>query len=219
MTKQTIDIKDDNSNNITALRANGSCTSTTDAVNKILEAMFTNNYRITLNGVEKNIYDFMVNVPYVREDFTNLGASGKYEKKFITNFNKISSDLLKRAIFNFMKASFEFINRKYSKRYSMNYGKYASIGSLENISCYYPSEIAGTKWHAFYIDVKYSKNDRVSISRFMQLKFKNTYVNNDNFLWDEVKAFFSEPSQATKDTYSLDVEELEALTAHINNVF
>lgn len=207
MPVQSIDLKTNNYSNVRALLAAGNCDSITDGVNKALEGMFTNNYQITINGVTKNVKDFMATTPYLKKDFTELGASGDFVKKFVINFNHIPADTLKIATFNFIKACIEFIQRKYSKE--------SNVGTVENISIYYPNVINDGYLHAVYIDVK-NATETISISRFIQLKLKNRFVGPNNLLWDEIQNFLCDKGYNIKNIYKLSEEDLVTLTIHLN---
>lgn len=206
-----VELRQDIIDSLTQLYISGSCASLTDAANKVISSYFTNDYPIVLNGMNQNITRFMVANPYVRDNFLRLNAVGTYEKKFITNFNNISSDTLKRAIYNFIEASVEFIYRKY--------GRKAKIGTVENMSIYYfESSSPNDFWHALYIDVKYQSNSKICISRFMQLKLRNRLINNHNLLWDEIQNYLKTIIHGTNDVYILNAQELEQLTEHLNQV-
>ena len=217
MPTQSISLKEDNWNNLRGLCAMGQCSSLTDALNKITEAMFAHNYPITLNGSTKNIREFMVSNPYVRADFTELGVTGKFGKKFITNFNRIRSGILKKATYNLIKEAFAFIGRKYITP--------AKVGSLENLAIYYYSNQNNNYfWIAMYFDVKNAKKDidgtediedTISISRFLQLKLRNRYVNNtNNLLWDLIQIFFA-GTHGVRDVYSLNAQQINLLIEYI----
>lgn len=209
MPTQSILIEQSVYDNLKSLYAAGYCSSITDAANEVMAAMFKNNYAIKFNGVEKSINLFLIENPYVRNDFNKLGAKGKFEKKFVLNFNSIKDKALKRAVYNFMKECINFIERKYNSP--------ARIGTLENIGIYYP-DASDNNWLAVYIDVKYIPiiNPRVSISRFLRLNNKKSYVNdNTNLLWNEIKNFYAATSYGENDVYNLDENEIEELTEHI----
>lgn len=53
MSTQSIALKEDNYNNLKGICATGQCSSITDAINQITEAMFAHNYPITLNSSTK----------------------------------------------------------------------------------------------------------------------------------------------------------------------
>ena len=218
MPTQSIFLKEDNRNNLRGLCAMGQCSSLTDALNKITEAMFAHNYPITINGSTKNIREFMISNPYVRADFTKLGVvKGKFGKKSITNFNRIRSAILKRSTYNLIRESLAFIGRKYMTP--------AKVGSLENLAIYYyPNQNNNDFCIAMYFDIKNAKkdihgtedkDDTISISRFLQLKLKNRYVNNtNNLLWDLIQVFFA-ATHKVSDVYNLNAQQINLLTEYI----
>lgn len=108
-----------------------------------------------------------------------------------------------------MKACCDFIRRKH--------GGLVQVGSLENIAIYYSDETLEHKWVAMYIDVKNATSSTIAISRFLQLKLKTRYVNNNtNLLWNEIKNFLEKSIHGVKDVYNLEYETLDLLTSHLN---
>lgn len=209
MPTKSIEFQQNIADDVLAVCAAGHFASFTEAVNSIVGEVFAKDYKITINGVERNIRSLMTTNPYMKKDFDRFRVQGNFEKKFVTNFNCIPSDLLKRATYNFMKACCDFIRRKHSGL--------VQVGSLENIAIYYSDASLDHRWVAVYIDVKNATSSKISISRFLQLKLKTRYVdNNTNLLWNEIKNFLATSIHGTQDVYNLDYETLDSLTSHLN---